>query len=61
MATYVKKLPRVEAYKTTEPTEINTDFGTQTIPTGWYIMTNAYGQQSAMPGDQFEAQFELAE
>lgn len=58
MATYVKKLPRVEAEKLTEPREITTDFGEQIIPAGWYVITNAYGAVSGMPGDQFEAQFE---
>ncbi len=58
MATYIKKLPRVEAEKLTETTTIETDFGKQTIPAGWYVITNAYGAKSGTPGDEFEAQFE---
>lgn len=58
MATYVKKLPRVEAEKLTEATTIDTNLGSQIIPAGWYVITNAYGAKSGMPADQFEAQFE---
>lgn len=58
MAIYRKKLPRVEAELLTEARTIETEWGTQTIPAGWYLMTNAYGQKSGMPADQFLAQFE---
>lgn len=58
MAIYRKKLPRVEAELLETPRTIETDFGSQTFPAGWYLITNAYGQVSGMPADQFLAQFE---